>query len=65
LVAHTSVILATWEAEIGKTMVQGQPRKIIWETPHLQNNQSKMDWRCGSNGRASANPSPTKSKINK
>jgi hypothetical protein len=27
------VILATWEAEIGKTMVQGQSRQIVCETP--------------------------------
>jgi hypothetical protein len=38
---------------------------------HLKNNQSKMDWRCGSSGREpalqalspSSNPGPTK-KIN-
>jgi hypothetical protein len=31
--------------------------------PHLQNNQSKMDWRYGSSGRAlSSNSSPTKNK---
>jgi hypothetical protein len=24
-----------------------------WRDPHLQNNQSKMDWRCGSSSRAS------------
>jgi hypothetical protein len=27
------VILATWKAEIGKTTVQGQPRKIIQDIP--------------------------------
>jgi hypothetical protein len=26
------VILATWEAEIGRIIVQGQPRLIVWET---------------------------------
>jgi hypothetical protein len=34
---------------------------------HLQNNQSKVDWRCSSSGRAPAgsNPSPTKKKKKK
>jgi hypothetical protein len=27
------VIPATWKAEIGRIMVQGQPRKIVDETP--------------------------------
>jgi hypothetical protein len=35
-------------------MVQGQLGKIAHKTPHLQNNQSKMDWSCGSGGRAPA-----------
>jgi hypothetical protein len=47
------VILATWEAEIGKTEVGGQPEQIVWD-PHLQNNQSKMDWRPGSSSRVPA-----------
>jgi hypothetical protein len=42
------IILATWEAAIGRIMVQGQPQQIVHETPHLQNNQRKMNWRCGS-----------------
>jgi hypothetical protein len=29
----TSVILATWEAEIGKIAVQGQPRQIVHKIP--------------------------------
>jgi hypothetical protein len=44
-----SVIPATWEAEIEKIMIQGQPGHIVQETPI-----SKMDWRCGSNSRQSA-----------
>jgi hypothetical protein len=40
-----SVILATWEAEIRRMAVQGQPR---------QNNQSKMVCRCDSSGRVLA-----------
>jgi hypothetical protein len=27
------VILPTWEADIGRIMVQGQPGKIVQETP--------------------------------
>jgi hypothetical protein len=27
------VILATWEAEIGRIRVPGQPKKIVHETP--------------------------------
>jgi hypothetical protein len=26
------------------------------QEPHLQNNQSKIDWRCGSSGRVVQNP---------
>jgi hypothetical protein len=44
----TPVILATWEAEIRRIMVQSQPRQIIHENPHLQNKLSKMHWRCDS-----------------
>jgi hypothetical protein len=36
------VILAAWEAEI-RIKVRGQPRKKVFKTPHLQNDQSKMD----------------------
>jgi hypothetical protein len=42
-----SVILATWEAEIKRISVQGQPRKIVQETLSPKT-KSKMDWRCGS-----------------
>jgi hypothetical protein len=35
------IILGTWEAEIEKTVVQSQFRKIFVGS-HLQNNQSKM-----------------------
>jgi hypothetical protein len=28
-----SIILAIWEAEIGRIEVQGQPTKIVQETP--------------------------------
>jgi hypothetical protein len=41
-------IPATWAAEIWRITVRGQPRQIVLKTPHLQNNQSKMDWRCDS-----------------
>jgi hypothetical protein len=29
----TPVVLATWEAEIRKTMAQGQPKEIVHEIP--------------------------------
>jgi hypothetical protein len=38
----TPIILCTWEAEIGRIMVQGQPGQIV-PRPHPQNSQSKMD----------------------
>jgi hypothetical protein len=31
-----SVILATWEAEIRRIVIQGQPRQKVSETPSLQ-----------------------------
>jgi hypothetical protein len=31
-VAHAYIILATWEAEIGRISVQGQPKQIVFET---------------------------------
>jgi hypothetical protein len=37
------VTLATWEAEIRRIKVQGQPGQIVPRDIHLQNNQSKMD----------------------
>jgi hypothetical protein len=42
------VVLATWQAETWRIMARGQPRQI---DPHRQNNQSKMNWRCGSSSR--------------
>jgi hypothetical protein len=37
-----SIILATWEAEIRRIMIQGQSGYIVCEIPS-QNKQSKMD----------------------
>jgi hypothetical protein len=37
-----------------RIMVQGQSGEIVWETPISKNNQSKIDWRCGSSGRMPA-----------
>jgi hypothetical protein len=52
LVAHT-VILATWQAQIQRITIWGQRGKLFGDS-HLQNNQSKMGWRCGSSSRAPA-----------
>jgi hypothetical protein len=69
LARHQWLTLATWEAEIRK-------KRPAWgnSSPELQNNQNKMDWRCGSSSRVrafykckalSSNPSPTKRKERK
>jgi hypothetical protein len=44
----TPVILTTWEAETRRIMVQVQPRQKVCKTSISKNNQSKMDWQCGS-----------------
>jgi hypothetical protein len=50
----TPVILATWEAENGRGSWFKASLGKQFARPHLQNNQSKMDWRCGSSGKAPA-----------
>jgi hypothetical protein len=63
------IILATWEAEIRRIEVQGPPRKYFMR-PHVQHNQSKINWRYGSSYRMpalqvqslSSNPSSTQKK---
>jgi hypothetical protein len=52
LVAHTCNPSSVG-AEIGRIVVQGQLGQSLWD-PHLQNNQSKMDWRCSSSSRVPA-----------
>jgi hypothetical protein len=53
------IVLATWEDHNPRPAQANRSRDR-----HLQNNQSKVDWRCGPSGRAlSSNPSPTKKKI--
>jgi hypothetical protein len=54
-VAHASnaSYLGGWD---GRIMVWGQPRQIVHETPYLQNNQTKMDWRHGSSSLAGMKP---------
>jgi hypothetical protein len=56
----TPVILATWETEIRRIAVQGQPRQIVLENPISKNNQSKnvleMWFRCWSACFATAKP---------
>jgi hypothetical protein len=47
------LVLASWDTEIRRIKVGGQSGQIVLD-PHLQNNQSKMDWRCGSSGRTPA-----------
>jgi hypothetical protein len=62
----TPVILATWEAETRRIEAQGQQGQMVHDTPHLQNNHSKIVWKCGSSSRAtslqgkalSSNPNP-------
>jgi hypothetical protein len=41
------VIIATWEANIRRIAVQGQPRQIVLETL-FPNNQNKVGWKYGS-----------------
>jgi hypothetical protein len=68
------VARATWEAEIRRIAIQDQPGQIV-QKAHLQNYQSKMDWRYDSSSRTpslqaflvglSSNPSPTQKNNNK
>jgi hypothetical protein len=44
------IILTTWEAEIRRISLRPAQANSS-QDPHQQNNQSKMDWRCGSSGR--------------
>jgi hypothetical protein len=46
------MILATWRLRYGRLKFEASPGKRVHEIP--QNNQSKIDWRCGSSGRAPA-----------
>jgi hypothetical protein len=45
-----AVILATWEAEIERIMVQSRPGQIVQGELISKITRAKMDWRCGSNG---------------
>jgi hypothetical protein len=45
------IILSAWEAEIRRFRVETSPGKYFLR-PYLQNNQSKMGWKYGSNSRA-------------
>jgi hypothetical protein len=45
-------ILAIWEAENKRIKIQGQPGQTA--RPHLQNSQSRMDWRSASSSTATA-----------
>jgi hypothetical protein len=51
----TSVILVTWEAEIGRTVVWGQPRQTVrceWDL--ISKHRCKVDRRRGSRSKAPA-----------
>jgi hypothetical protein len=41
-----SIILATWEAEIGKTAIQGYPRQKVPETLYQQKKLGMVVWAC-------------------
>jgi hypothetical protein len=65
----TPVILATWEAKIGRVKVPGQSRQIVFETPISKITREKWDRQRGSSGRVpalrkalSSIPSPTNNK---
>jgi hypothetical protein len=69
----TPLILANWEAEIWRIMVQGQPRQTVHETPISKITRAK--WTGGvtqavehllcKHKTLSSNPSPTKKKKKK
>jgi hypothetical protein len=54
------VILATWEAEIRRTEVQGQPRQIVCETPISKITRAK--WTGGSSPEFKPQPHQKKKK---
>jgi hypothetical protein len=41
----TPIILATWEADIGRIAVSGQPRQIVHDTSISKITRVKIDWR--------------------
>jgi hypothetical protein len=49
----TPEILAPWETEIGKMVIQSHPNEIFFfQDPIFKLTGIKMDWRYGSSGRA-------------
>jgi hypothetical protein len=56
LVARASILsyIGGWDQEDGGS--RPSQANSSWDPPHLQNNQNKIDWMCGSN------PSPIKQK---
>jgi hypothetical protein len=40
----TAIILATWEAEIGRITVQSQPVQIVHETPISKKMEKTQSW---------------------
>jgi hypothetical protein len=56
------IILATWETEIWKIKVQGQPEQVIRERPSPKRTRAK--WTGGMVEHLSSNPSPIKKEKN-
>jgi hypothetical protein len=57
------IILATWEAEIGRIAVQGQPRQIVPETPVSKINRAKCTCKCLSTRFSAEKKKPSKYEL--
>jgi hypothetical protein len=52
--AVVAVIIATWEAEIRRIIVRGQPMQIVPKHPISKITKVKLDWQCSSISRVPA-----------